>query len=132
VERARRSSRAGTQELPASLVHVAVSEVPQNHVASRWSGVTPTAGSRAHRTTPVEAPASHSEPAGFPSTPIEAANRGSSAHSAGRRAATICLQFGAIRGRHPVSTSASRNVVLDGFPFNLLGFFAPIIIDNWG
>jgi hypothetical protein len=40
----RRSSRAGAQELPASLVHVPVSEVPQNDVASRWSWVTPTAG----------------------------------------------------------------------------------------
>jgi hypothetical protein len=30
VERARRSSRAGARELPASLVHAPVSEVPQN------------------------------------------------------------------------------------------------------
>jgi len=44
VDRARRSSHAGAHELPASLVP----EVPQNDVASRWSWVTPNAGSVRH------------------------------------------------------------------------------------
>ena len=41
----RRSSRAGALELPAGLIHVPMPEVPQNGVASRWSRVTPIAGS---------------------------------------------------------------------------------------
>lgn len=49
LERARRSSRAGAEELPASLVHSRVSEVSQNDEASRWSWVTPTAGSERYR-----------------------------------------------------------------------------------
>ena len=41
----RRSSRAGALELPASLIYAPMPEVPQDGVASRWSRVSPIAGS---------------------------------------------------------------------------------------
>ena len=61
MERAPVVKPAGSEELSANLVHVPVSGVPQNDVASRWSWVTPTAGSGRRSTGSKIVPKPHSK-----------------------------------------------------------------------